>query len=129
LGLSGNYPDGRTGNLPFIPFTRKNIAFAARTGLFYMVQQGIARRIFRIQTTILRFFQALPIRLCLCVFFPYSGVWDRSGRFSLNNAIMRSLFRDSSAFHTFPLAEYITHFSATQHRADRFCAFSFSSYI
>jgi hypothetical protein len=48
LGLSENYPDGRTGNLPFIHSARKNIAFAARTGLFYTVGKGIARRIFRI---------------------------------------------------------------------------------
>ncbi len=48
LGLSGNYPDGRTGNLPFIPSTRKSIAFAARTELFYMLERRIARRIFTI---------------------------------------------------------------------------------
>jgi len=66
LGLSGNYPDGRTGNLPIIPFTRKNIAFAARTGLFYTVKTWIARRIFRNLTiifaesgcTFLRWFRA-----------------------------------------------------------------------
>jgi hypothetical protein len=56
LGLSGNYPDGRTGNLPIIPFTHKNIAFAARTVLFYTDIQGIARRIFRIRARFLRFF-------------------------------------------------------------------------
>jgi hypothetical protein len=54
LGLSGNYPDGRTGNLPFIPLARKNIAFAARTVLFYTDIPGIARRIFRIPATIFR---------------------------------------------------------------------------
>jgi len=52
LGLNENYPDGRTGNLPIIPFTRKNFAFAARTRLFYTVEMGIARRIFRIPATI-----------------------------------------------------------------------------
>ena len=45
-GLDENYPDGRTGNLPFIPSAHKNRTFVARTDLFYTVDMGIAREIY-----------------------------------------------------------------------------------
>jgi len=50
--MAGNYPDGSTGNLSFIPSAHKNRTFVARTGLFYTVGIAIARRIFTILTGI-----------------------------------------------------------------------------
>jgi len=101
LGLSENYPDGSTGNLPFIHFTRKNIAFAARTGLFYTVGKGIARRIFRIPQQI----------LTIVVLHDLPAI----GRFSLGwvslafCAILRPIFRRIQRFlRFFTPEEYIT---------------------
>ena len=106
LGLSENYPDGRTGNLPFIPSTRKNIAFAARTDLFYTVDTWIARRIFRIPATISR---------CLwdrssCLFFPHSGGISPGLEYQRFSAILRPIFVKSNVFCAFCRAESISHF-------------------
>jgi len=109
LGLSENYPDGSTGNLPFIHFTRKNIAFAARTGLFYTVGKGIARRIFRIPQQILTIVALHDL--------------PAIGRFSLGwvslafCAILRPIFRRIQRFlRFFTPEEYITLLSDAQHR-------------
>jgi len=109
LGLSENYPDGRTGNLPFIPRTHKNIAFAARTGLFYTVEKGIARRIFRIRQQI----------STIVVLHDLPAI----GRFSLGwvplalCAILRPIIKRIQRFlRFFTPEEYITLFSPMQHR-------------
>jgi len=102
LGLSGNYPDGRTGNLPFIPFTRKNIAFAARTDLFYMVKAQIARRILRIQQ---HFFTSSSCKVC-----PQSGIFGTEALISAFDAILRPIFFKSSVFCTFSRLRSISHF-------------------
>ena len=113
LGLSGNYPDGRTGNLPIIPFAHKNIVFAARTGLFYTVVTWIARRIFRIPTTILR----CDPNGTSCAFFPHSGGILLEWVPLALCAILRPIIKRIQRFlRFFTPEEYITLSFPMQHR-------------
>jgi hypothetical protein len=74
LGLSGNYPDGSTGNLPFIPAHTKTFAIAARTFRFYTMEYTNASVFFRKSAVFSAFF-CFSVKKCenADIYVFYSG--------------------------------------------------------